>query len=157
MVKEPPSRRAQMRKKEEAAVVVYGAKKGDKTLAMSAKHTSAGPPKRSTLEALGGEALAPVVGELAALEKEIQRHGRQIRGSAAAEADLRQGDVRASGCPRAFCMWSRAAVSSSGFVEHFREPCLWLGELYSSLKGLVQVRGLMPEAFGAWQLSALRW
>eukprot|EP00913_Durusdinium_trenchii_P000997 g920.t1 len=47
-----------MRKKEEAAVVVYGAKKGDKTLAMSAKHTSA---------------LAPVVGELAALEKEIQQ------------------------------------------------------------------------------------
>lgn len=58
VVKEPPSRRAQMRKKEEAAVVVYGAKKGDKTLAMSAKHTSA---------------LAPVVGELAALEKEIQQ------------------------------------------------------------------------------------
>ena len=107
MVKEPPSRRAQMRKKEEAAVVVYGAKKGDKTLAMSAKHTSAGPPKRSTLEALCAEALAPVVGELAALEKEIQRHGRQIRGSTAAEADLRQGDVRASGCPRAFCMWFR--------------------------------------------------
>eukprot|EP00439_Symbiodinium_sp_Y106_P087040 s244_g38.t1 len=57
-VKEPPSRRAQMRKKEEAAVVVYGAKKGDKTIAMTAKHTSA---------------LAPVVTELASLEKEIQQ------------------------------------------------------------------------------------
>ncbi|CAK9043756.1 unnamed protein product [Durusdinium trenchii] len=63
VVKEPPSRRAQMRKKEEAAVVVYGAKKGDKTLAMSAKHTSA---------------LAPVVGELAALEKEIQQMFAQV-------------------------------------------------------------------------------
>eukprot|EP00930_Biecheleria_cincta_P098189 TRINITY_DN89871_c0_g1_i1.p1 TRINITY_DN89871_c0_g1~~TRINITY_DN89871_c0_g1_i1.p1 ORF type:complete len:864 (-),score=201.99 TRINITY_DN89871_c0_g1_i1:154-2745(-) len=57
-VKEPPSRRAQMRKKEESTMVVYGAKKGDKALAMTAKHTSA---------------LAPVVNELATLEREIQQ------------------------------------------------------------------------------------
>eukprot|EP00416_Gambierdiscus_australes_P015502 CAMPEP_0171072016 /NCGR_PEP_ID=MMETSP0766_2-20121228/10622_1 /TAXON_ID=439317 /ORGANISM="Gambierdiscus australes, Strain CAWD 149" /LENGTH=873 /DNA_ID=CAMNT_0011528575 /DNA_START=17 /DNA_END=2638 /DNA_ORIENTATION=+ len=56
--KEPPSRRALKRKKEDAQMVVYGAKKSDATLAMSAKHTSA---------------LAPVVGELASLEKEIQQ------------------------------------------------------------------------------------
>mmetsp|Transcript_97582 Transcript_97582/g.300820 ORF Transcript_97582/g.300820 Transcript_97582/m.300820 type:complete len:866 (-) Transcript_97582:52-2649(-) len=56
--KEPPSRRALKRKKEDAQLVVYGAKKNDATLAMSAKHTSA---------------LAPVVTELASLEKEIQQ------------------------------------------------------------------------------------
>merc|ERR1712224_962763 len=54
---EPPSRRAQRRKQEEAKLVVYGAKKDDKTMATTAKHTTA---------------LAPVVSELAALEKEIQ-------------------------------------------------------------------------------------
>jgi len=58
VVKEPPSRRALKRKTEEKQLVVYGAKKGDATLAASAKHT---------------EALAPVVSELAALEKEIQQ------------------------------------------------------------------------------------
>jgi len=58
VAKEPPSRRALARKKEDQQMVVYGAKKGDKTLAMSAKHTTA---------------LAPVVGELASLEKEIQQ------------------------------------------------------------------------------------
>lgn len=56
--KEPLSRRAQMRKKEETTMVTYGAKKGDKALAMTAKHTSA---------------LAPVVNELASLEREIQQ------------------------------------------------------------------------------------
>ncbi|CAJ1367750.1 unnamed protein product [Effrenium voratum] len=67
VVKEPPSRRAQMRKKEEASVVVYGAKKGDKTLAMTAKKTSS---------------LAPVVGELATLEKEIQQmFGKVMSGA----------------------------------------------------------------------------
>lgn len=58
VAKEPPSRRALKRKKEEAQVVVYGAKKGDATLAASAKQQNA---------------LAPVVNELAALEKEIQQ------------------------------------------------------------------------------------
>merc|ERR1719343_415704 len=58
VVKEPPSRRALKRKKEEKAVVVYGMKKDDATMKTSAKHTTA---------------LAPVVGELAALEKEIQQ------------------------------------------------------------------------------------
>merc|ERR1711988_360453 len=56
--KEPPSRRALKRKKEEAQVVVYGAKKNDASLAATAKHQNA---------------LAPVVNELAALEKEIQQ------------------------------------------------------------------------------------
>merc|ERR1719321_1281730 len=56
--KEPPSRRALKRKKEEAQVVVYGAKKNDASLATTAKHQNA---------------LAPVVNELAALEKEIQQ------------------------------------------------------------------------------------
>merc|ERR1719506_916848 len=58
VAKEPPSRRALKRKKEEAQVVVYGAKKGDATLAASAKQQNV---------------LAPVVNELAALEKEIQQ------------------------------------------------------------------------------------
>merc|ERR1719188_1153788 len=58
VVKEPPSRRALKRKEEEKAVVVYGMKKDDATMKTSAKHTSA---------------LAPVVGELSALEKEIQQ------------------------------------------------------------------------------------
>merc|ERR1719507_453270 len=58
VVKEPPSRRALKRKKEDAQMVVYGAKKNDATLATTAKHTSA---------------LAPVVSELAALEREIQQ------------------------------------------------------------------------------------
>jgi len=57
-VKEPPSRRALKRKKEEAQLIVYGAKKNDATMAASAKHTSA---------------LAPVVKELADLEREIQQ------------------------------------------------------------------------------------
>merc|ERR1719199_1139394 len=56
--KEPPSRRALKRKKEEAQVVVYGAKKNDASLAATAKHQNA---------------LAPVVNELAALEREIQQ------------------------------------------------------------------------------------
>jgi len=56
--KEPPSRRALRRKKEETAVVTYGAKKDDATMKMSAKQTSA---------------LAPVVNELASLEREIQQ------------------------------------------------------------------------------------
>merc|ERR1719379_2887971 len=51
------SRRAQKRKKEDVQLVTYGAKKDDASLKMSAKHTSA---------------LAPVVNELAQLEKEIQ-------------------------------------------------------------------------------------
>merc|ERR1740138_1038237 len=58
VAKEPPSRRALKRKKEEAQVVVYGAKKNDASLAATAKHQNA---------------LAPVVNELAALEKEIQQ------------------------------------------------------------------------------------
>lgn len=58
VAKEPPSRRALARKKEDAQLIVYGAKKADKTLAMSAKYTAA---------------LAPVVGELARLEQEIQQ------------------------------------------------------------------------------------
>jgi len=58
VAKEPPSRRALKRKKEDAQMVVYGAKANDKTLATTAKHTSA---------------LAPVATELAALEKEIQQ------------------------------------------------------------------------------------
>jgi len=58
VVKEPPSRRAQKRKQEEAKLIVYGAKKNDMSLATSAKHTSA---------------LSPVVNELASLEKEIQQ------------------------------------------------------------------------------------
>lgn len=57
-VKEPPSRRALARKKEEAQLIVYGAKKNDKTMATTSKHTAA---------------LKPVVKELAALEKEIQQ------------------------------------------------------------------------------------
>mmetsp|Transcript_93661 Transcript_93661/g.270613 ORF Transcript_93661/g.270613 Transcript_93661/m.270613 type:complete len:871 (-) Transcript_93661:206-2818(-) len=56
--KEPPSRRALRRKKEESVAISYGSKKDDATLKMSAKQTSA---------------LAPIVGELAALEKEIQQ------------------------------------------------------------------------------------
>lgn len=56
--KEPPSRRALKRKVEEKELVVYGAKKNDVSLALSAKHTSS---------------LAPVVNELAALEREIQQ------------------------------------------------------------------------------------
>jgi len=56
--KEPPSRRALKRKKEESQMVTYGAKKNDATLAATAKHTTA---------------LAPVVNELASLEKEIQQ------------------------------------------------------------------------------------
>jgi ATP-dependent RNA helicase DDX1 len=63
VVKEPPSRRAQKRKQEEAKMVVYGAKKNDATIAMSTKHTSA---------------LAPVVQELASLEKEIQQLFAQV-------------------------------------------------------------------------------
>jgi len=58
VAKEPPSRRALKRKKEEARLVVYGAKANDKTLATTAKHTLA---------------LAPVAAELASLEKEIQQ------------------------------------------------------------------------------------
>lgn len=58
VAKEPPSRRALKRKKEDAQMVVYGAKANDKTLATTAKHTTA---------------LAPVASELAALEKEIQQ------------------------------------------------------------------------------------
>eukprot|EP00929_Paragymnodinium_shiwhaense_P096816 TRINITY_DN5851_c0_g1_i1.p1 TRINITY_DN5851_c0_g1~~TRINITY_DN5851_c0_g1_i1.p1 ORF type:complete len:868 (+),score=246.36 TRINITY_DN5851_c0_g1_i1:131-2734(+) len=57
VTKEPPSRRAAKRKQEEQKMVVYGAKKNDKALAMSAKQTSA---------------VAPVAKELAGLEKEIQ-------------------------------------------------------------------------------------
>merc|ERR1711966_362871 len=56
--KEPPSRRALKRKKEEAQVVVYGVKKNDTSLVTTAKHQNA---------------LAPVVNELAALEREIQQ------------------------------------------------------------------------------------
>lgn len=56
--KEPPSRRALKRKQEEKTLVVYGAKKGDASLAATAKHLNT---------------LGPVVVELAALEKEIQQ------------------------------------------------------------------------------------
>mmetsp|Transcript_35620 Transcript_35620/g.81633 ORF Transcript_35620/g.81633 Transcript_35620/m.81633 type:complete len:872 (+) Transcript_35620:48-2663(+) len=58
VVKEAPSRRAMKRKEEESQMIVYGARKNDKALSTAAKHTSA---------------LAPVAGELAALEKEIQQ------------------------------------------------------------------------------------
>ncbi|CAK0796045.1 unnamed protein product, partial [Prorocentrum cordatum] len=69
--KEPPSRRALKRKEEEKAVVTYGLKKDDATQKTSAKHTSA---------------LAPVVGELAALEKEIQQMFAQAMWGYAAGA-----------------------------------------------------------------------
>jgi len=58
VAKEPPSRRALKRKKEEAVVVTYGAKKDDMSMKSAAKHTST---------------LAPVVSELASLEREIQQ------------------------------------------------------------------------------------
>eukprot|EP00930_Biecheleria_cincta_P028728 TRINITY_DN20036_c0_g2_i1.p1 TRINITY_DN20036_c0_g2~~TRINITY_DN20036_c0_g2_i1.p1 ORF type:complete len:850 (-),score=175.02 TRINITY_DN20036_c0_g2_i1:105-2654(-) len=51
------SRRAAKRLKEDASVIVYGAKKNDKAIAMTAKHTSA---------------LKPVIDELAQLEIEVQ-------------------------------------------------------------------------------------
>lgn len=56
--KEPLSRRALKRKKEETTVVTYGAKKDDASLKMAAKHTSM---------------LKPIVNELASLEREIQQ------------------------------------------------------------------------------------
>eukprot|EP00931_Biecheleriopsis_adriatica_P075217 TRINITY_DN49138_c0_g1_i1.p1 TRINITY_DN49138_c0_g1~~TRINITY_DN49138_c0_g1_i1.p1 ORF type:complete len:285 (-),score=56.83 TRINITY_DN49138_c0_g1_i1:25-852(-) len=56
-IKEQKSRRALLRQKEEAPLVVYGSKKDDKMLAMTFKHTSA---------------LAPLVKELAQLELEVQ-------------------------------------------------------------------------------------
>merc|ERR1719188_1162578 len=82
VVKEPPSRRALKKKTEDAAVIVYGAKKDDATLKMSAKHTSA---------------LAPVVNELVALEREIQQMFQSafINGLGAGAGPARGGGTSA--------------------------------------------------------------